>query len=134
MNDTAGYKRFVGLIDNLLHEFDRSKKEYFKDWTETVLSNIDNPNSNISLETNGKLMRLNNTDGKLEVLYGDKLITLLREVRQLQSYGFKLNTKIDECARVGQKFLKHAMILKQVKTRFYSKYIMSKIINKLCLS
>ena len=70
--------------------------------------------SHFSLETNGKLMELNHKDGKLDVLYGDKLITLLREVKQLQSYGFKIPAKIEDCARVGQKFQKHAMILKQV--------------------
>ncbi len=59
-------------------------------------------------------MELNHKDGKLDVLYGDKLITLLREVKQLQSYGFKIPSKIEECAKVGQKFQKHAMILKQV--------------------
>ena len=65
-------------------------------------------------------MELNHKDGKLDVLYGDKLITLLREVRQLKSYGFKIPSKIDECAKVGQKFQKHAMILKQVNIQFHS--------------
>ncbi len=77
------------------------------------------------METNGKLMKLSNTDGKLEVLYGDKLITLLREVRQLQSYGFKLNPRIEECAKIGQKFLKHAMILKQVTSKNNLRFIKS---------
>jgi hypothetical protein len=47
LNDTAGYKRFQSLINDLLGEFERSKKEYFKDWTENVLANIENQNSNI---------------------------------------------------------------------------------------
>lgn len=119
LNDTAGYKRFHSLVNDLLAEFERSKREYFKDWTENVMANIDRGDSDISLETNGKLMRLSSSDGKLEVLYGDKLITLLREVKQLQSYGFKLHPKIEECAKVGQKFLKHAMILKQL-AHFYN--------------
>ena len=63
-------------------------------------------------------MELNHKDGKLNVLYGDKLITLLREVRQLKSYGFKIPSKIEECAKVGYKFQKHAMILKQVNFFF----------------
>lgn len=69
----------------------------------------------LSLETNGKLMELSNKDGKLNVLYGDRLVTLLREVRQLKSYGFGIPKDIDECAQKGQKYLKHGMILKQVK-------------------
>lgn len=72
-----------------------------------------------SLETNGKLMELNHQDGKLKVLYGDRLVTLLREVRVLKSYGFKIPSKIDECAKVGKKFQKHAMVLKQL-AHFYN--------------
>ena len=64
-------------------------------------------------------MELNHKDGKLNVLYGDKLITLLRDVRELKSYGFKIPARIDECARVGHKFQKHAMILKQL-AHFYN--------------
>ena len=59
-------------------------------------------------------MELNHKDGKLNVLYGDKLITLLREVRQFQALGFKIPGKVEECAKTGQKFYKHGIILKQV--------------------
>lgn len=119
MHDVAGYKKFESNTNSLLSEFKRAKDEYFQDWCETTISNISDPNSNLSLETNGKLMELNHKDGKLEILYGDKLITLLREIRQLQSYGFKIPRKIDDCAKVGQKFQKHAMILKQL-AHFYN--------------
>jgi dynein heavy chain 2 len=112
--DVSGYKKFLSSLKGLLAEFKKSKQDYFQDWCETTLSNISDQNSNICLETNGKLMELNHQDGKLDVLYGDRLITLLREVRQLKSYGFKIPSKIDDCAKVGQKFQKHAMILKQV--------------------
>lgn len=71
-----------------------------------------------SLEVNGKLMELSNQDGKLNVLYGDRLVTLLREVRQLKSYGFNIPKDINECAQKGQKYLKHGMILKQVGRLF----------------
>lgn len=67
------------------------------------------------METSGKLMELSSKDGKLNVLYGDRLVTLLREVRQLKSYGFNIPKDIDECTQKGQKYLKHGMILKQVE-------------------
>lgn len=72
-----------------------------------------------SLETSGKLMELSSRDGKLNILYGDRLVTLLREVRQLKSYGFPIPKDIDECAQKGQKYLKHGMILKQVKMKSF---------------
>lgn len=119
LSDVAGHKRFHSTLENCLADFKRSKGDFFQDWCETTFNNISDRASNISLETNGKLMELNHKDGKLDVLYGDKLITLLREVKQLQSYGFKIPQKIEECAKVGQKFQKHAMILKQL-AHFYN--------------
>lgn len=120
MADVAGYKRFHSSITSLLGDFSRSKNDHFEEWCREMLNNIhSDEKSNINLETNGKLMELNHKDGKLDVLYGDKLITLLREVKQLQSYGFKIPSDIEECAKVGQKFQKHAMILKQL-AHFYN--------------
>ncbi len=68
-----------------------------------------------SLELNGKLMELDAKNGKLRVNYGDRLVTLLREVRTLTSLGFPIAAKIQHTANVGQKFYRHGVILKQVK-------------------
>ena len=68
-----------------------------------------------SLETKGKLMELNHRDDKLYVNYGQRLVTLLREVRQLTSLGFPVPAKIQHVATIGQKFYRHGVILKQVR-------------------
>ena len=68
-----------------------------------------------SLQTSGKLMELGHRDGKLRVHYGDKLVTLLREVRQLSSLGFTIPSKIQQTANTAQKFYRHGVILKQVQ-------------------
>ena len=67
-----------------------------------------------SLETHGRLMELNHSDGKLQVNYGDRLVTLLREVRQLTAMGFSIPAKIQHTAHTAQKFYRHGVILKQV--------------------
>lgn len=120
LNDVSGYKKLSSYVQNLLGEMRKTKNDYYQDWCDNTLSNIDDPQSNISLQTNGKLMELDHKNGKLNVLYGDKLITLLREVRQLESLGFKIPNKIEQCATVGQKFYKHGIILKQL-ANFYNK-------------
>ncbi len=102
--DVAGYKNFQSNILNLINDFKRSKNDHFQEWCETTLEAISDNGTNISLETHGKLMELNHKDGKLDVLYGDRLITLLREVKQLQSYGFKIPKKVEECAKVSHHF------------------------------
>ncbi len=58
-------------------------------------------------------MDLSHKDGKLRVQYSDKLVTLLREVRQLIAFGFTIPVKIQNTANVAQKFYKHGVVLKQ---------------------
>jgi dynein heavy chain 2 len=73
------------------------------------MSNVD-----FSLETTGRLMELDSRDGKLRVLYGDRLVTLLNEVRQLSSLGYEIPPKIIKCADVGRKFYQHGVELQAV--------------------
>ena len=73
-----------------------------------------------SLQTNGRLMELSHGDGKLNVHYSERLVTLIREVRQLAALGFPIPTKIQSTADVANKFYRHGVILKQViKTSVY---------------
>lgn len=67
------------------------------------------------METHGRLMELNHSDGKLQVNYGDRLVTLLREVRQLTAMGFSIPAKVQVTAHTAQKFYRHGVILKQVR-------------------
>lgn len=69
----------------------------------------------ISLQTSGRLMELGHKDGKLRVHYGDRLVTLMREVRQLSALGFVVPAKIQHTSNIASKFYRHGMVLKQVK-------------------
>lgn len=75
--------------------------------------------SNDSLETNGRLMELNHKTGKLQVNYGDRLVTLMREVRQLSGMGFAVPAKIQHVCNTAQKFYRHGVVLKQVRIQFF---------------
>lgn len=59
-------------------------------------------------------MELSHGDGKLRVHYSDKLVSLLREVRQLAAFGFTVPAKIQHTASTAHKFYRHGVILKQV--------------------
>jgi len=61
-------------------------------------------------------MELNHADGKLYVNYGDRLVTLMREVRTLTALGFPIPAKIQHTSDVGQKFYRHGIVLKQVSS------------------
>jgi dynein heavy chain 2 len=58
-------------------------------------------------------------DGKLRVNFSDRLVTLLREVRQLTSFGFIIPSKIQLAATTAKKFYRYGVVLKQV-AHFYN--------------
>ena len=62
-------------------------------------------------------MELSHHDGKLRVHYSDKLVSLLREVRQLVAFGFTVPAKIQHTATTAHKFYRHGVILKQVRSK-----------------
>lgn len=70
-------------------------------------------------------MELNHSDGKLQVNYGDRLVTLLREVRHLTAMGFNIPSKIQTTAHTAQRFYRHGVILKQVRSGALSMTITS---------
>ncbi|VDO92167.1 unnamed protein product [Soboliphyme baturini] len=59
-------------------------------------------------------MQFTHKTGILQVNYSDRLVTLLRDVRQLQGLGYNIPSKIQTCFELGQKFYKQAITLKQV--------------------
>ena len=69
---------------------------------------------------NGKLMELDHKDGKLKVNYGERLVTLLREVRTLTALGYPIPAKIQHVANIGNKFYRHGVILKQVSKLYFA--------------
>lgn len=64
-------------------------------------------------------MELDHVDGSLKIQYSDRLVSLLREVRQLSALGFPIPAKIQQAANTADKFYRQAVVLKQVKTMKY---------------
>lgn len=66
-------------------------------------------------------MELDMSDGLLKVNYSDRLVVLLREVRQLCELGFRKQIPqiVHKTAEDGKKFYKEALTLKQI-ANFYN--------------
>lgn len=56
-------------------------------------------------------------DGMLKILYSDRLVSLVREVRQLSALGLAIPAKIQQAANTADKFHRQAIVLKQVRVR-----------------
>lgn len=67
-------------------------------------------------------MDLDHVDGRLKIQYSDRLVSLLREVRQLSALGFPIPAKIQQAANTADKFYRQAIVLKQVRVYYWSKH------------
>ncbi|XP_052794024.1 cytoplasmic dynein 2 heavy chain 1-like isoform X3 [Mya arenaria] len=119
LSDLSGFARFRKEASEMHDEMVNWRSEAFDEWSRDILALIEDTKKPLSLETNGRLMELDHKTGELVVNYGDRLVTLMREVRQLTALGFAVPAKIQHVSGTAQKFYRHGCILKQV-AHFYN--------------
>ncbi|XP_041850617.1 cytoplasmic dynein 2 heavy chain 1 [Melanotaenia boesemani] len=119
LSDLSGFKGFLHFCDDLLEVLRAYEQEQFEDWSRDILSGVADPKSGISLQASNRVVDLDNVDGRLKIQYSDRLVSLLREVRQLSALGFPIPAKIQQAANTADKFYRQAIILKQV-AHFYN--------------
>ncbi|XP_047247257.1 cytoplasmic dynein 2 heavy chain 1 isoform X2 [Girardinichthys multiradiatus] len=119
LSDLSGFKGFLRFCDDLLEILRAYEQEQFEDWSRDILSGLADPKSGISLQASNRVMELDHVDGHLKIHYSDRLVSLLKEVRQLSALGFPIPAKIQQAANTADKFYRQAIILKQV-AHFYN--------------
>uniref|UniRef100_A0A8C5EPV0 Cytoplasmic dynein 2 heavy chain 1 n=1 Tax=Gouania willdenowi TaxID=441366 RepID=A0A8C5EPV0_GOUWI len=119
LSDLSGFKGFLRVCDDLLEVLRAYEQEQFEDWSRDIMSGLADTKSGISLQASNHVMELDHVDGRLKILYSDRLVSLLREVRQLSALGFPIPAKIQQAANTADKFYRQAVILKQV-AHFYN--------------
>uniref|UniRef100_A0A3Q2VKF8 Cytoplasmic dynein 2 heavy chain 1 n=1 Tax=Haplochromis burtoni TaxID=8153 RepID=A0A3Q2VKF8_HAPBU len=118
LSDLSGFKGFLHFCDDLLEILRAYEQEQFEDWSRDILSELTDPKSGIRSASN-RVMELDHDDGRLKIQYSDRLVSLLREVRQLSALGFSIPAKIQLAANTADKFYRQAIVLKQV-AHFYN--------------
>ncbi|CAL8361611.1 unnamed protein product [Merluccius merluccius] len=119
LSDLSAFRSFLRFCDDLSEVLRAYEQEQFEDWSREILSGLADPKSGISLHASNRVMDLDHVDGRLKIQYSDRLVTLLREVRQLSALGFAIPAKIQQAANTADKFYRQAVILKQV-AHFYN--------------
>uniref|UniRef100_A0AAV2J329 Cytoplasmic dynein 2 heavy chain 1 n=1 Tax=Knipowitschia caucasica TaxID=637954 RepID=A0AAV2J329_KNICA len=119
LTDLSGFKGFLRFSDDLLDVLRAYEQEQFEDWSRDILSGLADPKSGISLQASSRVMDLDHADGRLQIHYSDRLVSLLREVRQLSALGFPIPARIQQAANTADKFYRQAIVLKQV-AHFYN--------------
>uniref|UniRef100_A0A670IVV3 Dynein cytoplasmic 2 heavy chain 1 n=1 Tax=Podarcis muralis TaxID=64176 RepID=A0A670IVV3_PODMU len=119
LSDLSGFHNFRRTADDLLEHFKVYEQEQFDYWSRDIQAGLSNPKSGLCLQASSPVMELDHSDGALKIHYSDRLVVLLREVRQLSALGFVIPAKIQQTSSTAQKFCKQAVILKQV-AHFYN--------------
>ncbi|XP_058887125.1 cytoplasmic dynein 2 heavy chain 1-like [Acipenser ruthenus] len=117
--DLSLFRSFVKVSDDLQEQLRAYEQDQFDDWSRDIQSGLSDPKSGISLQASSRVMELDHIDGKLKIQYSDRLVMLLREVRQLSALGFAIPAKIQQASNSADKFYRQAIILKQV-AHFYN--------------
>ena len=112
----GGEQSDFGLAaQELLRDLREGSARDLEEWKDETRHTLED----FSLETSGKIMHLDVSDGHVEVHFKPQLVALLREVRQLSALGLAVPREAARAAETANKFYRHAMVLKQV-SNFYN--------------
>eukprot|EP00049_Salpingoeca_infusionum_P001770 m.50835 g.50835 ORF g.50835 m.50835 type:complete len:4155 (+) comp11193_c0_seq1:125-12589(+) len=117
LSDLTGYEALGNDCLELMQDVKAHEKETHQDWVKDTTEALED--EDIMLETTGRIMQFEESDGHLTVHFSDRLMVLLREVRQLRAMSYSIPAKIMTVSTSAKQFFKHAMILKQV-SHFYN--------------
>ncbi|EYC14495.1 hypothetical protein Y032_0040g239 [Ancylostoma ceylanicum] len=119
LDDLSGYPTLSSRMKSFMEKLKSAEQECYDQWCRETIQAIDDPTDSIALETKGRIMVLEQKRGTLNVNYSDRLIKLLKEVRQLASLGLNIPSKIINCVNQGEKFYRFGVVLKQI-AHFYN--------------
>ena len=93
--------------NELLNDMKRFETETFNGWKESILSEIEY-NEEYNLQTNGRMMELDQKTGIVRVNYSDKLVLLIKEIRQLSDLGYRkqIPESVFKVAAIADKYYK----------------------------
>ena len=80
------------VCKELIEEIKGYEKKQFQRWESEINNLLKNKRDN--LELTGRLMDIDSKSGLLSVHFSERLITLLKDVRQLQELEFPLSKEI----------------------------------------
>ncbi|KAG2486208.1 hypothetical protein HYH03_015170 [Edaphochlamys debaryana] len=105
----------LGVLAELIKEVEGFRKEQYAAWEDWMSDEL----SDMASWKNSKLMTFDSQNSHVKTHFNDQLVTLLREVRQLQSLGFGVRKEILSEVEIANKFYRYGMVLKQ-RANFYN--------------
>ncbi|GLV36076.1 beethoven [Carabus blaptoides fortunei] len=111
LNDLAGYDELHFAITELMNDLKHQHSELFDSWTRELSTQINN--KKLSLRETEPVVRF--SAGQLMLVnYSSRLVSLVREYRQLAAMGYRIPSHIEQTALHAKQFMKYAKALEQV--------------------
>lgn len=95
--------------------------EQFQQWRDDMMRKLRDKQGEYSLKLNDRIMELDLKNAVLTVNYSEKLVLLIREIRQLTELGYRKEVpqEVIEACELGRKYFKEALALKKI-ANFYN--------------
>eukprot|EP00939_MAST-03C_sp_MAST-3C-sp1_P003113 g3113.t1 len=116
LGDLKGFEEFKNNVEHLQSKAKRWRRDTYDKWKAKISDDLED--SDVSLRMTGRLMHFD-TEGDLHVGYSDRLVQLLREVRQLRGLGYDIPRDITRAADDAEMFYRHGVLLKRI-ANFYN--------------
>ncbi|KAG1684369.1 Cytoplasmic dynein 2 heavy chain 1 [Nymphon striatum] len=111
LDDLDGYKPVITEIQYLSDEFTEHHSNQFDNWCQDIHSQL--KDGSLSLEVDRPVVELDSQD-QPKVNYNSRLVSLIREVRQLNVLGYRIPAKILEVDQRAKQYYRQAKELQQV--------------------
>lgn len=115
LDDLPAYQRFNDSVHGLLNRVETWMSDVFRDWVSDMEDQL--ADGNLSVQLTGQLMEIN-LNGVLEVNFSERLVTMLREVRQLNELGRNVPSKIKKLAAEAETYYRFGVMLKKTANFF----------------
>eukprot|EP00659_Diplonema_papillatum_P018826 gene18826-29059_t len=122
LSDLTRFEQFSLMCNGLLTELKDYESETFGTWISEIqesIGHVTRDSSSLTLRMEGKIMEISKRDGRLIVNFSERLVELVREVRQLIALGYAVPAAIQKVAQDALRFYRNATVLKQV-ANFYN--------------
>eukprot|EP01061_Rhynchopus_euleeides_P011972 TRINITY_DN21580_c1_g1_i2.p1 TRINITY_DN21580_c1_g1~~TRINITY_DN21580_c1_g1_i2.p1 ORF type:complete len:3556 (+),score=1754.90 TRINITY_DN21580_c1_g1_i2:217-10884(+) len=122
LSDLTRFEHFSMQCNGVLTDLRDYQTETFGIWVADVqdtIGQVARDGSALTLRMEGRIMEIAKKDGRLIVNFSERLVELIREVRQLLALGFAVPEPIQRVAQDALRFYRNATVLKQV-ANFYN--------------
>eukprot|EP00754_Rhynchopus_humris_P016707 Rhum_TRINITY_DN14526_c0_g2::Rhum_TRINITY_DN14526_c0_g2_i1::g.95036::m.95036/K10414/DYNC2H, DNCH2; dynein heavy chain 2, cytosolic len=122
LSDLTRFEQFAMQCKGVLGELHEYESESFGNWVldkQDTMGSVARDGDSLTLRMEGRIMEMGKKDGRLMVNFSERLVELIREVRQLLALGYAVPDSIQKVAQDALRFYRNATVLKQV-ANFYN--------------